>query len=333
MIRRRLSPDEIAAAAGTLDAVKTLTDAVGTVRSLDEGTVVLRTRRGDVHVARADIVTAKALGPRPGRRGAPHRAVSVEDLEGLMVEGWPPHEREWLGRWMLRAADRYTGRANSALVLGEPGMSTDDALTAVRRWYDARSLPPMLQVPLAPGFSAEDDPLVRDAAILGWEAITPVRVMTAASAEVAMTGGSGHAAQHDGDGVASARLTVTDEPSDAWWGLVDERARSHEDAARRIMTGSIGQRFLMLSDGAGPLAHARLALSPGWAGLFVLATRPDVRRRGLARRLVQACGEEALRAQAPSMYLQVAADNSAAIALYESLGFTTHHTYVYLRRA
>ena len=31
------------------------------------------------------------------------------------------------------------------------------------------------------------------------------------------------------------------------------------------------------------------------------------------------------------MYLQVAADNAPAIALYESLGFTTHHRYVYLQ--
>jgi ribosomal protein S18 acetylase RimI-like enzyme len=33
---------------------------------------------------------------------------------------------------------------------------------------------------------------------------------------------------------------------------------------------------------------------------------------------------------ARSAYLQVSPDNSAALALYASLGFVHHHTYVYL---
>ena len=61
------------------------------------------------------------------------------------------------------------------------------------------------------------------------------------------------------------------------------------------------------------------------------ATRADARRQGLARQLLRACADEALRADASSMYQQVAADNAPAIALYESLGFTTHHRYVYLQ--
>ena len=65
--------------------------------------------------------------------------------------------------------------------------------------------------------------------------------------------------------------------------------------------------------------------------MFALATRPDVRRQGLARQILRACADEALRAGASSMYLQVAADHAPAIALYESLGFTTHHSYVYLQ--
>lgn len=337
MIRRRLTAGEIAAAAGTLDANATLTDIVGTVRSVDVGHVVVDTRRGEVRVAITHIVTAKALGPRPGRRGAPHRAVSVEDLEELMTDGWPPHEREWFGRWMLRAAGGYTGRANSALVLGEPGPSTADALATVRRWYDARALPPLIQVPLSPGFSADDDPLVQEATTLGWEALRPVRVMTAASADVAA------AARRTS--TSSMRTNVSPTLDDAWWSLADDRARTHESDARRVLEGSEKQVFLALTppvdtDGitsgaagapSGAVAHARLALSPGWAGVFALATRPDARRQGLARQLLRACADEALRADEASMYLQVAADNAPAIALYESLGFTTHHRYVYLQ--
>jgi ribosomal protein S18 acetylase RimI-like enzyme len=36
---------------------------------------------------------------------------------------------------------------------------------------------------------------------------------------------------------------------------------------------------------------------------------------------------------AATAYLQVLGDNSPALALYESLGFTTHHQYAYLTPA
>ena len=39
---------------------------------------------------------------------------------------WRGTEEEWLGEWLLRAADGFTGRANSALPLGDPGLPLDD---------------------------------------------------------------------------------------------------------------------------------------------------------------------------------------------------------------
>jgi ribosomal-protein-alanine N-acetyltransferase len=46
-----------------------------------------------------------------------------------------------------------------------------------------------------------------------------------------------------------------------------------------------------------------------------------MRRQGHARALVRAAAEEAGRRNATEMFLEVATDNSAALALYTGLGF------------
>ena len=45
----------------------------------------------------------------------------IEDLEGAAALHWQAPETERLGDWLLRAAEGFTGRANSALPVGDPG--------------------------------------------------------------------------------------------------------------------------------------------------------------------------------------------------------------------
>ncbi|ERK67898.1 ribosomal-protein-alanine acetyltransferase domain protein, partial [Leifsonia aquatica ATCC 14665] len=73
----------------------------------------------------------------------------------------------------------------------------------------------------------------------------------------------------------------------------------------------------------------RLALVGGWGGLYAVATLPSARRRGLARALTTALAREAAAHGVDRLWLQVVADNSAAIALYESLGFVPASRYEY----
>ena len=57
------------------------------------------------------------------------------------------------------------------------------------------------------------------------------------------------------------------------------------------------------------------------AEILTLAGRPESRRRGLGRALVEAGAAEAARAGALSLFLEVAHDNLAALALYARAGF------------
>ena len=59
----------------------------------------------------------------------------------------------------------------------------------------------------------------------------------------------------------------------------------------------------------------------GEAEILTLAVAPEGRRQGQARALMQAAIVQALARQAETLFLEVAADNAAALGLYEGLGF------------
>lgn len=81
-------------------------------------------------------------------------------------------------------------------------------------------------------------------------------------------------------------------------------------------------RVDVVLDGVDALAgYAAWRLLPGECELLKVAVRPDLRRHGIARRLIEH-GLLALGAAgAAAAYLEVRASNPAAIALYEKLGF------------
>jgi ribosomal protein S18 acetylase RimI-like enzyme len=61
--------------------------------------------------------------------------------------------------------------------------------------------------------------------------------------------------------------------------------------------------------------------------VFCMATEPAARRRGVARAVLGALAEWSQQQAARGLYLQVERDNTAAQALYASLGFSRSHGY------
>ncbi|MDQ2065929.1 ribosomal protein S18-alanine N-acetyltransferase [Xinfangfangia sp. CPCC 101601] len=78
--------------------------------------------------------------------------------------------------------------------------------------------------------------------------------------------------------------------------------------------------FLLTEGEAGFLLGRAVA---GEAELLTLAVAPDSRRLGLGRKLVAAFLTTAGTRGAEQAFLEVSAENPAAIALYESQGFQT----------
>lgn len=95
-------------------------------------------------------------------------------------------------------------------------------------------------------------------------------------------------------------------PGEAW---------SEAAFATSLATGG-GFGFLIE---AGGFILARVAGGEG--EILTLAVHPACRRQGFARRLVCAALDEARARGAGAMFLEVAADNLPALALYAGLGF------------
>jgi N-acetylglutamate synthase len=311
------------------------TDALGEVVALDESSVSVATRRGVRVVQRAAVVAAKEVPPAPSRRGAPHLALSMAELQRVMVDGWPPLERGELGGWMLRAAGGFTGRANSVLPLGDPGRPLPEAVRAAEVWYAERGLRPVFSLFGPEGFTVTDDVLGALLAARGYTDVNRSVVLTAAVASLASAASrasSGESdSENDGDeGRAVVSVREGRVPWPQWWAATDERRRGSRDLADAVMAGSPDQVLLAAEVDGRTVATARVAFAHAWAGVFGLHVLPGSRRLGVATALMGAAAAQAQARGSASMYLQVERANAGAVALYRRLGCATHHEYVYL---
>ncbi|HYN68253.1 MAG TPA: GNAT family N-acetyltransferase [Ornithinibacter sp.] len=335
VVRHRLEqPDPLTGA--------TLTDAVGELVAHDDGILVVRTRRGEVRVRRAAVTAVKEIPPSPSRRGKPHRALSVEDMQRVMVGAWPAVETARLGDWVLRASRGFTQRANSVMTAGSPGIALPDALDRVERWYAERDLPPNLTLAGPVGFDPTDDQVGAEALRRGYLPRVATLTLTAPTrllADLRHGKGPGGAPE-----VADPQpVEVGGELTDAWFTAYRAYREVDDEAARAILTGSPAQAFATVRDGDGGgddvaggggavIGIGRLGLSAAWGGIAAMWVDPRARRRGIATGMLAALARAAERAGAASLHLQTDTDNTTALALYEGHGFERHHSYVNLRR-
>ncbi len=246
--------------------------------------------------------------------------ISIHDLEQRAALGWRGAEEERLGDWLLRAAGGFTGRANSALAIGDPGWPLDRAEAAVRDWYGARGLPAMISIPYPAG-GPQAVPLDRFLAERGW-GVRPgaATVMTAPAGPLAGAAGAAPALP----------VSLDPEPDQAWLSLYHYRGqRGLPPIARQVLTSAPWQTFASIRAGRQTIAIGRAAAAEGWAGLTAIEVAPEHRRRGLATLVTATLAARAAAGGAGHVYLQVEDDNAAARALYHHLGFAAHHGYHY----
>lgn len=296
-----------------------LTDVTGTLVEATEERIVVDASRGRVEVPRTAVVATRIIPPRPSRRGAPHRSLSLEDLERVMTGAWPPVERAALGAWTLRAGHGFTARANSALAVGEPDRSLPTAVDAVAEWYTARGLRPLLTVPYPRGMTLSEDDVAAAAMAAGWSAGEEVLVQSAATRTVVSACGA--------PGAVELAETMPEE----WYAALASVRTAPRGAVEAVLHGSPAQRFALARHGSGDVtAIGRLGVSDGWGGIGAMWVEPGRRRSGLAHTVLGALAREAAALGCVSLHLQVESANAPALALYEQVGFTTHHAYAYL---
>jgi N-acetylglutamate synthase len=245
-------------------------------------------------------------------------AISIDDLEFAAAPGWRAGEEQRLGDWLLRAAGGFTGRANSALAAGDPGLPLATAIEEVCGWYSERGRPPMIAVAYPTGQPAVSS-LDQLLAGLGWTIrADAAKVMTAEASTVAAAV-QAHAAAVDLDA----------EPDAAWLARYHYRGGPLPSMALALLTSAPWQEFGSVRSGDETTAIGRVAGAGDWAGLTAIEVAPEHRRKGLAVAITTALAARAASCGFPNLYLQVTDDNTAARTLYRRLGFTDHHGYHY----
>jgi ribosomal protein S18 acetylase RimI-like enzyme len=257
--------------------------------------------------------------------------VSPSVAERRALASWPARETEDLGEWVLRASDGYSGRANSVLADGDPGVPLDAALEQVGSFYAAHGLPAWAQVVVG-----SDTQVALESA--GWvlarpgEADTLFQLVSVSSAL--------RVVRRSLPPVVPA-VEVSSTVDDAW--LADDtRALAQQDAALAILEAPAEVGFVSVrSPGSTEVvAKGRVARGAGavpgdedWVGITNVWVSPDHRRHRLGTVVMGAMLEWAAERGATTAYLQVRGDNPAGLAAYDRLGFTTHHAYRYLTSA
>jgi ribosomal protein S18 acetylase RimI-like enzyme len=221
--------------------------------------------------------------------------------------------------WLLRLLPGKTKRARSvSAFFGSSG----DVVAKIRhceRIYDAAGLPTLFRLTPFDAPPDLDAVLERE----GYTSFDETRVMVARLAEPPQ------ASLPDGVDVRMPSLADYCAGVAAIRGSSDEQRAVHE---ARLAGTPVARRGGVVYAGERPVASGQLACEDGIAGLFDVVVADDARRRGyasaLCARLFSWAWEHGMR----MLYLQVTADNDAAVALYRRFGFAEGYRYHYRAR-
>ena len=252
---------------------------------------------------------------------------TADALLAIAAAGWGFAESTDVDGWHLRASEGFTHRANSAWPIGPLERPLPEAVDAVRAWYTEQGLQALIQVVVG----SELDSALSD---LGHgEAIARAQRMTARVEDVLDTLLS----------VApiGVKESFTDSPTDDWLSLY--RGGDLPPVTKQILGSGDTMRYATIYDAesGAVVAIGRAVLlsstdddssdesAARWVAVNAVETAPAARRRGLAKLVMDALLEWADEQGATDTLLEVTPENEAAVALYDALGFTTHHDYHY----
>ena len=253
-----------------------------------------------------EIAIWREIKPLPdlAGKGAP-LSLRIIELEKLSDLTWPALEIIEYGEWRLRISDGFSMRANSVLPIGEPPIDLASAVDEVTSIYRENNLKPTFSIPL-PIF----DELDRYLEQRGWNIKIDANFLIRDIGAIEV---SGH---------PQFSIEILDYPSKEWLEVNSDQPL--EKIMRRYPA-----RYGAIKSGEEVIAVGRIATLGSWSIVTRLFVNPSFRGKGLAKALMNNLLSAAVTDGATKVALQVDNENGAALALYQSMGFTTHHKFVY----
>lgn len=251
-------------------------------------------------------------------------------LDLAIARAWPAREELAVGPWTARIDAGVTRRPNSVLPHGEgtpPAAGViDDWLRTVVQLYRGRGLTPWLQVTRA-AWPAGLDGLL---GARGWQ--------TGIDRTLLLTGPLPEAGGAPGLPGIDVQIEVQLDPRpqgswlETWWSVDPRGGAPQRDAAAAILD-RIGDpaAFARVVAGGACVGVALGVLVDGLLVLECIATRPELRRSGVARAAIGELGRWAAERGTTGTLLAVQEANGPARALYEALGLGETSSYAYAR--
>ncbi len=240
----------------------------------------------------------------------------MRHLEELAANAWPGLRTALVDGWVVRFADGYSRRANSVLPLRGGDTPLDVRIGRCEALFRRQGMDPVFK--LYP--EAEPGGLDGELERRGYtrHACTSVMVL----------GDLGRPCPVLPGGTAQSQ---SEHLTDPWFGVyASDHAGTNLAAARAIMEHIVPERrFVLLSRDGIPAACALAVIEDGWAGVFDVVVRKDLRGHGLGRLVMERTLAVAAELGARQSYLQVMDENRTAVNLYRSMGYRAAYPYWY----
>ncbi len=278
-------------------------DIVGILQSERE---LITSKSKSITFSPDEIAIWREIKPLPdlAGKGAPlsQRIIELEKLSDLT---WPAQEIVEYGKWRLRISDGFSVRANSVLPIGEPPIDLASAVDEITHIYREKKLKPTFSIPL-PIFDELDRYLEQH----GWNIKIDANFLIRDIGAI------------DVSSDPQFSIEILDYPSEEW--LETNSDQPLEKIMRRYPA-----RYGAIKIGEQIIAVGRIATLGSWSIVTRLFVNPSFRGKGVAKNLMNNLLSAAVSDGATKVALQVDNENGAALALYQSMGFTTHHKFVY----
>jgi GNAT superfamily N-acetyltransferase len=285
-----------------------LTDVIGVLQAWNPQSLAVRNVDSTVHEIAADDVTAAKTIPE-----MPLRPVDVDQLFLTTALGRPAVERAYIGHWLLRASSGWTGRGNSLLPTGRPGMPVAEALRQAEDFYNERGLPPQAQVRLG-------SPQAEELRASGWVDARPEQ------SDVLVM----HTTLDHVNAEPRYAVQLAERPNVHWYAAAFDGPVP--DVAPKVLEGAAKAAFASITLDGQVVAVGRGAMTGHWLGVDAIRVCSDYRRRGLGTAIVQGLARWAGPNGGRRTYLEVLLENAAAMATYTRLGYREAYRYRYLTK-
>lgn len=236
--------------------------------------------------------------------------IPVERAERSGYLAWSPDETTTINGWTVSGNDGFTRRLNSATAHGvaDTSLATRDE---VKQWLAEHGAP--LTVRVTPVM--DPNTLTECEATWGLASLDETIVMTA---------------EPDGSDAGDG-IELVDPADDAF--VTDLLALNGRTSEVRRQWKAVVGRVMPCATGLWIPGEAVgfVAISDEIAWVFSVAVRPDLRRRGVAQRIMATAHAWARDGGVEMIFLQVLGTNRAARELYEKLGYLEAYRYSYLQ--